>query len=197
MMHDHIGFKMQVLYKKLSVHARILSVNLYINCLCLDRLHQKVHKLSHRQMQRERTSLEVRFSIQYTGHVDDTVRWLAVQKTVQLWTVSAFKPLLRIYHMTFHGHTETFLTPPCRRSLTLTEPVSRYSDFNVYCCDCEYVMVRFLQSHYACDNCACSSTSTPLDVTIPWVIVGSACCLYLIISYLIVLEVMFLFLYWK
>lgn len=122
------------------------------------------------------------------GHVDDTVRWLAVQKTVQLWTMSAFKPLLRRYHMTFHGHAETFLTPPCRRSLTLTEPVSRYSDF-VYCCDCEceYVMVRFLQSHYTCDNCACSSTSTPLDVTIPWVIVGSACCLYLIICYLIVL----------
>lgn len=122
------------------------------------------------------------------GHVDDTVRWLAVQKTVQLWTMSAFKPLLRRYHMTFHGHAETFLTPPCRRSLTLTEPVSRYSDF-VYCCDCEceYVMVRFLQSHYTCDNCACSSTSTPLDVTIPWVIVGSACCLYLITCYLIVL----------
>jgi len=28
-------------------------------------------------------------------------------------------------------------------------------------CDCEYVMLRFLQYHYACDNCTCSSTSTP------------------------------------
>lgn len=49
--------------------------------------------------------------------------------------------------MTFHEHTETFLTPPCRRSLTPSELVSRHSDFKVY--RCENIMVSFLQSHYA------------------------------------------------
>lgn len=133
-MHDYIGFKMRVLNKTFRVHARILSRYVLTAWKCIKWVIEKCRE-------RECHWMLGSASSSLFGLVDDTVRWLAVQKTVQLWTMSAFKPLLKRYRMTFHENTETFLTPPCRQSLTSSELVSRHSDFKVY--RCENIMMSF------------------------------------------------------
>ncbi len=115
---------------------------------------------------RERMSLNIMFCIQFTVWACGWY-WLAVQ----LWTTSAFNPPLRRYRMIFHECTKSFLTPPCRQSLTHAKQEGHQSGFKVY--SYEYIMLRFIQSHYACDYWICISTSTLVDGTIPRVIV---CC---------------------
>lgn len=86
---------------------------------------------------RERMSLNVMFSIQFTVWACGWY-WLAVQP----WNTSAFKLPLRRYRMTFHERTKTFLTSPWRRSLTHTKQDGHQSGFKVY--SYEYITLRFI-----------------------------------------------------